>query len=121
MPSRNLERAVELLASSRKNLATQAANPEADSERLSSYLTQVAVYEGEVRAWTLLTTVWERTDEQVEADRIAKMADAVANLLTSCNKVDTWSGRGNEVNRAYNDGMRDVARVVAIDGFRIVS
>jgi hypothetical protein len=38
--------------------------------------------------------------------------DLVADLATQ-NPDDTWSGRGNDARRAYNDGRRDVLQYIA--------
>lgn len=120
MPSRNFNHAMRALTQRRSILAEAAGDANIPSDTLVRYVNNIREMEGEVRAWTVIESVWTRSKEHTEAERRFKVAEVVANLLTSNMGNDTYSGRTNDAVRAYNDGIRYVCNHISTDNFMVV-
>jgi hypothetical protein len=65
--------------------------------------TDIAETEGRLHATTVIENVRALPSSEAE------VRNAAISLLTM-SPDDTWSGRTNDVTRAFNDGVRDVVR-----------
>lgn len=109
MPSMNKEAAERAAKTLRRDLAA-ALRTNTNHEELARRLNQVAQADGEVHAWSVLTQIIDRMDR----------AQAAVGMLAYPSYQDTWSGRGNDANRSWLDGVRYVANRIANDGFKVV-
>ena len=96
----------------RETLGSMAVDPNVDVAALASQMNKIAEAEGEWRVYSVAayTNGLDRFADDETAARAAVVA-AVGDLLTA-GPDDTWSGRGNEIRRAWFDGVRAAAQFV---------
>lgn len=102
MLAKNAAEIADRIAEKRARLATLATDG-APTRELASAVNEIAYYEG---AHTVFATVERMADLDAD-ERIEIITDMLVRGAD-----DTWSGRGNDTNRAHFDGVRETAALV---------
>ena len=85
--------------------AAELVAASAPASEWSSFTVRLAAAEGSVAAWSKLVQVMARVEGN-GSEVSSALVTSVALSLMSAGADDSWSGRGNDVQRARFDGVR---------------